>query len=55
MTAVLGVHAPLNYEVFVFSAASFVLSSFRPDRLSLDTLFELTRSRRAQEEESIAQ
>lgn len=55
MTAVLGVHAPLNYEVFVFSAASFVLSSFRPDKLSLDMLLGLTASRTAPKAESIAQ
>jgi uncharacterized membrane protein YphA (DoxX/SURF4 family) len=36
MTFVLGVHAPLNYEVFVFSAASFLLATLKPDKLSLD-------------------
>jgi len=29
MTAVLGVHAPLNYSVFVVAAASFVLAAIR--------------------------
>ncbi len=36
MTFVLGVHAPLNYSVFVFSAASFLLASQTPDRLTID-------------------
>jgi putative oxidoreductase len=36
MTSVLGIHAPLNYSVFVFSAASFLLASQPPDGLSLD-------------------
>ena len=36
MTFVLGVHAPLNYSVFVFSAASFLLASQTPDRLAID-------------------
>lgn len=36
MTFVLGIHAPLNYEVFVFSAASFLLATLKPDKLSLD-------------------
>lgn len=38
MTVVLGIHAPLNYSVFVFSAASFLLASLIPDKLSLDNL-----------------
>ena len=36
MTFVLGVHAPLNYSVFVFSAASFLLASQTPDKLTID-------------------
>lgn len=36
MTFVLGVHAPLNYSVFVFSAASFLLASQPPDKLTMD-------------------
>jgi uncharacterized membrane protein YphA (DoxX/SURF4 family) len=36
MTLVLGVHAPLIYSVFVFSAASFLLASHAPDKLSID-------------------
>ncbi len=36
MTFVLGVHAPLIYSVFVFSAASFLLASQVPDNLSMD-------------------
>jgi uncharacterized membrane protein YphA (DoxX/SURF4 family) len=36
MTFVLGIHAPLNYSVFVFSAASFLLASQTPDRLAID-------------------
>ncbi|UWZ84376.1 hypothetical protein [Occallatibacter riparius] len=38
MTFVLGIHAPLNYEVFVFSAAPFLLATLKPDKLSLDAL-----------------
>lgn len=38
MTFVLGVHAPLNYSVFAFSAGSFLLASQRPDGLSIDQL-----------------
>lgn len=44
MTFVLGVHAPLNYSVFVFSAASFLLASQAPDKLSIDSCRELKRS-----------
>ena len=40
MTFVLGVHAPLNYSVFVFSAASFLLAAQVPDQLSIDHLRE---------------
>ena len=36
MTFVLGVHAPLIYSVFVFSAASFFLAAQTPDNLSID-------------------
>jgi putative oxidoreductase len=36
MTFVLGVHGPLIYSVFVFSAASFLLASQTPDNLSID-------------------
>jgi len=41
MIFVLGVHAPLNYSVFVFSAASFLLASQAPDKLSVDKFREL--------------
>jgi putative oxidoreductase len=41
MTLVLGVHAPLIYSVFVFSAASFLLASQPPDKLSIDNFCEL--------------
>lgn len=44
MTVVLGVHAPLNYSVFVFSAASFILALQAPDRLSIDGFRELKRA-----------
>lgn len=54
MTVVLGVHAPLNYSVFVFSAASFLLASQAPDRLSVDRFLELKRSQSEQGEESLA-
>lgn len=46
MTVVLGVHAPLNYSVFVFSAASFLLASQSPDRLSLDSFRDSAGSQR---------
>lgn len=36
MTLVLGVHAPLNYSVFTFSAASFLLGTQAPDQFTLD-------------------
>lgn len=39
MSFVLGVHAPLNYSVFVCSAASFLLALHDEDRWSLDALF----------------
>ena len=41
MTLVLGVHAPLIYSVFTFSAASFLLASQPPDKLSIDSFREL--------------
>jgi len=43
---VLGVHAPLIYSVFPFSAASFLLASQPPDELSIDNLRELKSSRK---------
>jgi len=46
MTLVLGVHAPLIYSVFPFSAASFLLASQPPDELSIDNLRELKSSRK---------
>jgi uncharacterized membrane protein YphA (DoxX/SURF4 family) len=46
MTFVLGVHAPLNYSVFVFSAAAFLLASQEPDKLTIDRLFKSKRSHR---------
>lgn len=39
MTLVLGVHPALTYEVFVFSAASFLLASVDPDKLSVDAFW----------------
>jgi uncharacterized membrane protein YphA (DoxX/SURF4 family) len=39
MTFVLGVHAPLNYGVFVYSAASFFLACAASDKWTLDALF----------------
>lgn len=41
MTFVIGVHAPLIYSVFPFSAASFLLATLAPDRLSIDALLKL--------------
>lgn len=41
MMFVLGVHAPMNYSVFVFSAGSFLIASRAPDKFSLDQLREL--------------
>lgn len=39
MTAVLGVHAPLSYGVFVYSATSLLLASCStPDKWTLDAL-----------------
>jgi len=54
MTFVLGVHAPLNYSVFVFSAASFLLASQAADALSIDKFRELSRLRKEREENSLA-
>lgn len=54
MTVVLGVHAPLNYSVFVFSAASVLLALQTPDRLSIDGYRALRRSQREREKESLA-
>lgn len=47
MTFVLGVHAPLSYSVFVFSAASFLLALQEPDNLSLDRFSKLKNQRNA--------
>lgn len=38
MAIMFGVHAPLIYSVFPFSAASFLLASQPPDQLSIDSL-----------------
>jgi len=46
MTLVLGVHAPLIYSVFAFSAASFLLASQPPDKLSIDSFRELRSPRK---------
>lgn len=54
MTLVLGVHAPLNYSVFVFSAASFLLALQAPDRLSIDRYRVWKRSERERETDSSA-
>ena len=41
MTAVLGVHSPLNYGVFVYCAASLLLASCSaPDKWTLDAVIE---------------
>lgn len=48
MTFVQGVHAPLIYSVFPFSAASFLLASQTPDNLTIDSFRELKRLRGAQ-------
>lgn len=53
MTFVLGIHAPLNYSVFVFSAASFLLALQEPDGLSIDRYRESRRPRREREDESL--
>lgn len=45
MTFVMGVHAPLIYSVFPFSAASFLLASQPHDNLSIDRFLYLKRSR----------
>ena len=37
MVCALGVHAPLNYSVFVVSAGSFLLAEMKSDPLSLDS------------------
>ncbi len=41
MTLVQGLHAPLIYSVFPFSAASFLLALQAPDNLTIDNLCEL--------------
>lgn len=43
MTFVLGVHAPLNYGVFVYSAAAFLLACRATDRWTLDALLRKAR------------
>ena len=54
MTFVLGVHAPLSYSVFVFSAASLLLALQAPDGLSLDKFLELKHPHRERSEDSFA-
>jgi hypothetical protein len=54
MTFVLGVHAPLNYSVFVFSAASFLLASQEPNKLSIDKFRELKSPHKERKEDSLA-
>jgi uncharacterized membrane protein YphA (DoxX/SURF4 family) len=54
ITFVLGVHAPLNYSVFVFSAASFLLASQAPDKLSIDKFRELMSPHKERKEDSLA-
>lgn len=39
MVFVLGMHPVLTYEVVVFSAASFLLASLNPDKLSIDAFW----------------
>ncbi|WP_324831610.1 DoxX family protein [Alloacidobacterium sp.] len=43
MTFVLGVHVPLNYGVFVYSAAAFLLACTAIDKWTLDVLFRKRR------------
>jgi uncharacterized membrane protein YphA (DoxX/SURF4 family) len=50
MTFVLGIHAPLNYSVLVFSAASFLLAAQAPDALSIDKFREISRSQKERKE-----
>jgi putative oxidoreductase len=54
MIFVLGVYAPLNYSVFVFSAASFLLASQEPDKLSIDNFYESRSRHKEQKEYSLA-
>lgn len=54
MTFVLGVHAPLNYSVFVFSAASLLLASQEPDKLSIDKFRELKSPHKERKADSLA-
>ena len=49
MTLVQGVHAPLIYSVFAFSAGSFLLASRGPDSLTIDRLFERESTRSIEE------
>lgn len=53
MSLVLGVHAPLNYSVLVFSAASFLLASQAPAKLSVDNVRELKHSHDKRQERFI--
>ena len=54
MTLFLGVHAPLIYSVFAFSAASFLLASQPPDKLTLDHFLESKGPRKKGKEHSLA-
>ena len=42
MTFALGIHAPLNFSVFVCSAGSFLLAAYGGNRWSLDALLKRT-------------
>ena len=55
MTFVLGVHAPLNYSVLVFSAASFLLASQETDKLSIDKFRKLKSLHEELKGDSLAQ
>ena len=53
MAFVLGVHAPLNYSVFVFSAASLLLASQVPDNLTIDQFRDLKSLHQEQQQDSL--
>jgi putative oxidoreductase len=54
MTLGLGVHAPLIYSVFAFSAGAVLLASQPPDKLSIDHFRELKSRRKERKEHSLA-
>jgi putative oxidoreductase len=54
MTLMLGVHAPLIYSVFAFSAGAVLLASQPPDKLSIDHFRELKSRRKERKEHPLA-